>query len=509
MKLKRLTSLLVAGCMMVSMLPASAVTAFADGGTEVSDSVQAGVTTYQELVDAIKAASAGDTITLSNDIDVEETLAVDKQLTLDLAGHTLYNEINDLWKGDNWSLISVREEGDLTITGNGTLKAKKDDCHALDVQDEGAKLTIENGTFVGNISAVYVLQGSATIKGGTFSIQQLNTNNVQDEYGLTINCRDEYHKDGTANIVVTGGTFSHFDPASNRAEGNGTNFCAPGYITTQNGDDYTVKADVDTDAEPEITQEGEAGVPVQIAITANGAKEVVESIQYVSLDFGNDLDIVKNVELTKDNKTVNLTDEGYANTAYQNIPLTVFDTDPVALLAAAPERGTLDLTLSVTYTENGAHSVKVVFGNSEQKEVSSDTATVQIGPKDSTSGDGDSVSGGADAALILAGAAVGTGVAVFAYHIGTEIFADQILGKGAPVPSTREEVALKAWELAGKPAAAPAEGEQALSETEQAERWVVANGLMETESDGSFNGQKKVGKIKALRILDAAKEINK
>ena len=110
-----------------------------------------------------------------------------------------------------------------------------------------------------------------------------------------------------------------------------------------------------------------------------------------------------------------------------------------------------------------------------------------------------------DAATIVTGVAVGAGAAVLTYHIGTELYAEQVLGKGVAVPKTREEVALKAWELAGKPAVAM-DGEP-LSEAAQAEKWAVESGLMQNV-DGSFNGQKKMNKLKALRVLDAAKKLN-
>ena len=72
------------------------------------------------------------------------------------------------------------------------------------------------------------------------------------------------------------------------------------------------------------------------------------------------------------------------------------------------------------------------------------------------------------------------------------------------IPRTREEVALKAWELAGKPAV-ELNGEP-LSEAAQAEKWAVESGLMQ-KVDGSFNGSKKMSKLKALRTLDAAKKL--
>ena len=111
---------------------------------------------------------------------------------------------------------------------------------------------------------------------------------------------------------------------------------------------------------------------------------------------------------------------------------------------------------------------------------------------------------GWDAATVVTGVAIGTGTAILAYHIGMEVYAEQVLGKGAAVPRTRGEVALLAWQLAGSPAV-NVEGEP-LSEAAQAERWAVESGLMEPDAEGNFNGTKKMSKWKALRVLDAAKK---
>ena len=110
-----------------------------------------------------------------------------------------------------------------------------------------------------------------------------------------------------------------------------------------------------------------------------------------------------------------------------------------------------------------------------------------------------------DAATVVTGVVLGTGTAILAYHIGTELYAEQVLGKDVAVPKTREDVALKAWELAGKPAV-ELNGEP-LSEAAQAEKWAVESGLMQNDANGSFNGAKKMNKLKALRVLDAAKKL--
>ena len=112
---------------------------------------------------------------------------------------------------------------------------------------------------------------------------------------------------------------------------------------------------------------------------------------------------------------------------------------------------------------------------------------------------------GWDAATVVTGVAVGTGTAILAYHIGMEVYAEQVLGKDVAVPRTRSEVALLAWQLAGSPAV-NGEGEP-LSEAAQAEKWAVESGLMQPDAEGNFNGTKKMSKWNALRTLDAAKKM--
>lgn len=184
------------------------------------------VSTKEELKTAL--SSTCDEIKLTEDITIDDTLVVTRKVTLNLNEKTI-NNTEDIWVDteteDKWSLISVGSNGNLTITGNGKLKAKENDCYALDVVD-GGKLTIESGEFIGNISAVYVFEGEALIKGGKFSIQQLSS---QSDERFTLNLYDAHRTNGTAKIKVSGGEFNKFNPANNLAEGENTNFVVDGY----------------------------------------------------------------------------------------------------------------------------------------------------------------------------------------------------------------------------------------------------------------------------------------
>ena len=208
----------------------------------VAGVAQIGSKAYASLQAAIDAAQTGDTVQLIADAVVDATVVVQNKgaITLDLSDKTISNT-KEIWNDDsyNWSLVSVRGNSDLTITGNGAIDALANDSYAIDLQDAASKCTIENGAFTGNISAVYVFDGSLTINGGTFDIKQMSS---QGDRRFTINCYDSNYKNGTAQVSIKGGTFNGFDPANNLAEGMGTAFTAPGYTSVANADGtYGVK----------------------------------------------------------------------------------------------------------------------------------------------------------------------------------------------------------------------------------------------------------------------------
>lgn len=198
------------------------------------------VTTADALT---KAAKEGGIITVNDDIAPSDTVVASGTVQLNMNGKKLANTA-DIWSENEnkWSLVSAQNGANLTITGNGTFAAKENDCYAVDVQD-GSTVTITSGTFNGNIHTVYVLEGTAIIQGGFYSVQQKYPDSAKaDEFVL--NCYDANRANGTAKIIVTGGTFVNFNPADCQAEGAHTNFVADGYkvVTEPHGTDtwYTV-----------------------------------------------------------------------------------------------------------------------------------------------------------------------------------------------------------------------------------------------------------------------------
>ena len=184
-----------------------------------------------EVVSASTFAALKAAVANGQSVDAEKTLVLSggQSETLNLGDLSISNK-NNIWSDSDsdWSLLSVRENSSLTIT-SGAYIAKANDCFAVDVQD-GGHLVIEDGHFNGNVHAVYVYEGVAEIKGGTFEVQQKYSDAEKaDEFVL--NCYDANRKNGTAKIIVTGGTFIGFNPGDCKAEGNGTNFVAPGYAS--------------------------------------------------------------------------------------------------------------------------------------------------------------------------------------------------------------------------------------------------------------------------------------
>ena len=188
-----------------------------------------------EVVSASTFAALKAAVANGQSVDAEKTLVLSggQSETLNLGDLSISNK-NNIWSvsDSDWSLLSVRENSSLTIT-SGAYIAKANDCYAVDVQD-GGHLVIEDGHFNGNVHAVYVYEGVAEIKGGTFEVQQKYSDaDKADEFVL--NCYDANRENGTAKIIVTGGTFIGFNPGDCKAEGNGTNFVAPGYASIPNG----------------------------------------------------------------------------------------------------------------------------------------------------------------------------------------------------------------------------------------------------------------------------------
>lgn len=195
---------------------------------------QVGSKKYETLADAIRLSAKGKTITLLTDVEQNSQLTIGKDITLDLNGKTIKNTV-DIWGDKANAILSIANGAKVTITGDGTIDAKENDCYTINVVK--GDLTIENGTFYGNVSVVQVEEGTLSVKGGTFDLHQ----KWEGSSKYLFNCIDDAYAGGSANVAISGGTFVGFDPSVS-PEGEGTSYLAPGYAPAANADGtYGVK----------------------------------------------------------------------------------------------------------------------------------------------------------------------------------------------------------------------------------------------------------------------------
>ena len=195
---------------------------------------------YETLAEAIAAANAGETVKLLRDINTPEiSYVISKSLTIDLNGMTVtgsgYDAVFQIDNADvkvvikNGKVVAVEQSGS---AGKYTMAiwASKAGCEVtLEGLDVSQKITHTDDP---QMDMIYASGGTITINSGNF---------VSGTPAWTLNCNDTSYKNGTAKIIVTGGTFVGFDPANNKAEGENTNFVAAGYVSNMNEDgSYTV-----------------------------------------------------------------------------------------------------------------------------------------------------------------------------------------------------------------------------------------------------------------------------
>ena len=182
-------------------------------------------------VDADVQVSGKDTLSQRTIISKPTTLQLNKKITSPYAMGN--NNVN-------FTALIVAADTTINAGENGGIDTKGG-AYGINVIS-GANLVINGGTYYGGGTAVQVQKGTVTINGGHFAVEAFS--DPQYGYEFMLNCIDSAYKDGTAKIIVKGGTFVNFNPANCKAEGAGTNFVADGYKveTSTHGTDtwYTV-----------------------------------------------------------------------------------------------------------------------------------------------------------------------------------------------------------------------------------------------------------------------------
>ena len=180
----------------------------------------------------IPALAEGGKVTLSSDVTVTDEAAAAKNVItndteLNFGGNTVTLDLPDATGAtENWVGVNVNG-GNVVFDGaeGGITTADNPELYAIVVRN-GANLTINGGKYIGGTSAISVTAGTVTINGGYFA-------NQTDDAEYLLNCYDSAYNNGTASIIVKGGSFLNWNPAANAAEGAGTNFVAPGYTVIE------------------------------------------------------------------------------------------------------------------------------------------------------------------------------------------------------------------------------------------------------------------------------------
>lgn len=323
---------------------------------------------YETLADAIRLATKGKTITLLADAEQNAQLTIDKSITLDLNGKTIRNTV-DIWGDTANAILSIKNGAKVTITGNGTIDAKENDCYTINVAK--GDLTIENGTFYGNVSVVQVEEGTLSVKGGTFDLHQ----KWEGSSKYLFNCIDSEFTSGNAKVAISGGTFVGFDPnvsPEQKVDGKTPSFAAPGVgITKNENGSFTAAAgmtaqilDKDGNSVKAYNTLADAVAAAQDGQTVKLLADVAESSIKVNANITIDLNkmtvtgsFVTYGEVTIQNGTIDVPD-GKTNYAYGK--LTLADVDITGKAASSS-------LLSVNY--NGSVTIdkdSTIVADSEQ-----------------------------------------------------------------------------------------------------------------------------------------------
>ena len=274
----------------------------------VKNVAKVGETEYATLEEAIAKAEAGQTVTLIADVNTPETTyVVSKNLTIDLNGKTVtgygYDGVFQIDGKD--AKVLIKNGNVVAVEQSGTAGKY---AMAVWACAENCVVTLEDLTVTQDIThtddkqmdMIYTSKGTIIINSGSFT---------SGTPAWTLNCKDAAFKDGSAKIIVNGGTFTGFDPCNNAAEGKGTSFVAEGVgVDYDENGSFTAKAGM---AAQVLDADGNS---VKAFATLDEAFNAAIEGQTVRLlkDLTEDVTIGKNITLDLGGKTLTNTGAGKA-----------------------------------------------------------------------------------------------------------------------------------------------------------------------------------------------------
>lgn len=221
-----------------------------------------------KLAALLVAAENGGSISLTEDMSISQdiTVAAGKTLTLDLNGNDIIFDSEDLYTGFN-------VDGDMVINGTGSISYKNG---GILIVNETGSLVINDGVFSSDVNCIQNYGGTVVINGGHFSVTQ----KVLGEWYL-LNQLDS--NPGT--IIVKGGTFVNYDPATGDP-GRGGNFVADGYssvLVSENPNTYQIVEGAAATTTEEIKDAITAGEPIITLVKDINLTETLSFSQDVTL----------------------------------------------------------------------------------------------------------------------------------------------------------------------------------------------------------------------------------
>ena len=164
-----------------------------------------------------EALTNGGVVAVTKDIrtnNIEDTAAarivISQPTTLNLEKKII---TPDNMGNNNTNFCALIIDADTTINAgeNGGIDTGVNGGYGINVRN-GATLTINGGYYYGGGTAVQVQKGTLIINGGTFACEPYS--NPTYGYNFLINCLDSAYKNGTAKVIINGGTFVNFDPSN-------------------------------------------------------------------------------------------------------------------------------------------------------------------------------------------------------------------------------------------------------------------------------------------------------
>ena len=201
--------------------------------------------------DALKSAlTNGGIVSVSQDVKtaedytkidtLEDRMIISQPTTLNLDAKIITPD-NMGRNKNNFVALVVDADTTINATKDGGIDTGINGGYALNIRN-GATLTINGGYYYGGGTAVQVQKGTLIINGGTFACEPYDNPAYGNKF--LINCIDSAWKDGTAKVIIRGGTFVNFDPSDSASENPRGNFLEDGYkvVKEVKGNDtyYTV-----------------------------------------------------------------------------------------------------------------------------------------------------------------------------------------------------------------------------------------------------------------------------